>query len=278
MGLFKAFKKLGKSIFKGIHKVFLPAAQLIKKVVGKKWAKRLMIAAAVFTGGMALLSGVGGFLGGTGFFGRFVSGGQAFVKGLFNPVGAAKGAMTGLKSGGIGGVFSGAAQGAGFAPAAATGAAGAGGGTAGAAPAVTPTAGATGGYNAQNMANMAPPGMAPPAGGAGTAAQNLANPAAAGGGGGMLSKVGNFAMSPGGGMLISNAVQGYAQGKMAEAHQDRLDENSESKQDPESVAMYQDSINQDLGALPRFRQEMDRRMERIRSRGRGNYENEYAVA
>ena len=208
MGLFKTIKKGFKSVFKGIKKVFKGAAKLIGKVMGNKWVKRLMIAAAIVTGGIAIMSGVGGFMSGTGFFGRFISGGEAFLKGLTSPISSLKGGLAGAKAAagqGAGAVLGGAAKGAAQA--------------AGVGPATVMAAGQKG--ISSSVAG--------------------ATPAAAKGG--FLSKAGgvakDFVTSPGGGLVTYGAMQGYAQGKAAEVEREQREESLADFNTPDALAMFQ---------------------------------------
>ena len=259
MGLFKSLKKLAKKIFKGVKKVFSLPGKILTKIVGKKWAKRLMIAVAVFTGGMAIMSGVGGFLGGTGFFGRFVSGGQAFLKGLLNPIQAFKGGVAGAQAGSgiLGtaeGFATGAAQGAGALPGVAGAAEAAGAAT----PGVTGAAGSS-----------LPPGVGPPV------------PNVPTGGSGFLSKAADFAKSTGGGLLLAKGVEGFAGGKAAEVEQERRDEIKASRGDPAQLQEYRDTVNKDLDELPKMRDRMDERWRNARSKtfkAAGNYNDPYNYA
>ncbi len=77
MGLLKKLKKGLKRIFKGVKKVFKKVVKAFGKIAGSKFGKILMLAAAVFTGGVALgaWSAWGGFsTAAGGFAGKFIAG------------------------------------------------------------------------------------------------------------------------------------------------------------------------------------------------------------
>lgn len=91
MGLFSGIKKLFKKVFKGIKTVFKKVLKFVGKIAGSKWGKILLIAAAVFTGGMAIAAGFQGFTGTAGsFLTKFVAGAKEFVTALANPMSTAK--------------------------------------------------------------------------------------------------------------------------------------------------------------------------------------------
>ena len=94
MGLFSSIKKAFKKVFSGIKKVFKKVVGAVGKIAGSKWGKILLTAAAIFSGGMALIGGVQGWSAaaaeGAGFFGKFVSGAKGFMSALANPVDKAK--------------------------------------------------------------------------------------------------------------------------------------------------------------------------------------------
>lgn len=207
MGLFSGLKKAIGGIFKGVGKIFKPVTKLIhkglSKIVGKKWARRLMIGAAIFMGGTALLAGFQGFMGASGgFFSKLVTGGKEFLAALAHPIKGAKSILPG------GGSLTGAGG-------AATSAVGA---TAPAAPgSVTPSAIATEGLPAASIS-------APELG----ALPGTTLPSGTSAAGGLLSKAGatvksaggsiiDFAKTPGGGLLIGNTLAGIgeAQGQKA---------------------------------------------------------------
>lgn len=77
MGLLKKLKKGIKRIFKGVKKVFKKAVKAFGKIAGSDFGKILMLAAAVFSGGVALgaWSAWGGFsTAAGGFAGKFIAG------------------------------------------------------------------------------------------------------------------------------------------------------------------------------------------------------------
>ncbi len=95
MGLFSSIKKGFKKLFKGIKKVFGKVMGAVGKVLGSKWGKALMMGVAIFTGGMALMGGIGGWTTaaaeqGATFMSKFVAGAKGFLTALANPVEQAK--------------------------------------------------------------------------------------------------------------------------------------------------------------------------------------------
>jgi hypothetical protein len=212
MGLFSGLKKAVGGIFKGVSKIFKPVTKLVQKglskIVGKKWARRLTMGAAIFMGGTALIAGFQGFMGASGgFFSKLVTGGKEFLAALAHPIKGAKSILPG------GGSLTGAGG-------AATSAAGT---AAVSAPAAAPAAAVTEGLPAAISAPElgALPGTTLPAG---TSAA-----------GGLLSKAGagiksaggtifDFAKTPGGGLLIGNTLAGMGEAsaqKSLEKYRDR---------------------------------------------------------
>lgn len=263
MGLFSSIKKAFKKVFKGIKKVFKKVGKFIGKIAGSKWGKILLTAAAVFTGGMALMAGWGAFTGTTGtFLTKFVAGAKGFVAGLANPIKAAKGAMGAAQAGTS--MAQGAATGAGALP-----------GAAAATPLQSPIPGAeqTGQLVPQGGQGVLPNSPVPGAeqagqlvqtgaggsvsgvtGKAASTAANVADTASKAPGfwdqgvPGMLKSAGEglvgkdgFLRTPGGGYLAANMMQGYAQGKMME---DQLKYGSYADRqwaDPRQVALFREA-------------------------------------
>jgi len=211
MGIFSKIKKAVKSVLKGVGKVFKKAMAFVGKITASKWGKILMLAAAVFTGGMAIAAGLQGFTAAglanpaASFLTKFVAGSQSFMTALAHPIanaqkvfgtagqaGAAAGAMTEGLPGAAG---------------AAGGAGGAGGAAAG-----TANAAQLGGNVAGVVAEEILPGGAAAASGA-SSALGTAGKIASKVGGGLL----DLAKTQGGGLILSQGLQGYAQGKQAEA-------------------------------------------------------------
>lgn len=257
MGLFSSIKKAFKKVFKGIKKVFKKVGKFIGKIAGSKWGKILLTAAAIFTGGMALMAGWGAFTGTTGtFMTKFVAGAKGFMAGLANPIKAAKGAVGAAQSGTS--LAQGAAQGAGALP-----------GAAAATPLQSPV---PGGGGAEQLVPQGGQGVLPssPVPGAEQAGK-LMVPAEAGGGAastaatvadtaskapgfwdkgvpGMLKGAGEslvgkegFLRTPGGAYMASNMLQGYSQGKMME---DQLKHGSYADRqwaDPRQVALFREA-------------------------------------
>jgi hypothetical protein len=195
MGLLGKIFKGVKSIVKGVVKVFKKAVSFVGKISGSKWGKILMLVAAVYTGGMALSAGMSTF-GSTagGFMTKFVAGAKEFMGVLAHPIAAAQKSLGGAAAG-----AGAAGEAASIAPV-----------TAAAGVPAEGLAGAVGG-----AAEAAAPAVAAAAPGVGGGAGLL------GQAGGVASKVGggllNFAKSTGGGMVLAKGLEGYAQGKAAEA-------------------------------------------------------------
>ncbi len=228
MGLLKAIKNAGKKILKGAKKVFKKVGKFVGKIAGSKWGKALLIAGAVVTGGIALYGAVQGVAvanaAGATFMGKFAAGAKGALAALSSPVATGK-EMLGALGGGAANTV-GATEGL----AAMQGAQGA--------EAIT---GAAGGFF--DTAAAAAPAVA---GGAGTGVAETS----------VMSKIGagalNFAKSAGGGVLLSGAVQGYAEGKQAE----------EDRKWKEEQSRYYDRSWEDPAAVNRFLEETKRRPER----------------
>lgn len=94
MGLLKSIKKGFKNVFKGIKKKFMKGMAFVGKIMGSKWGKILMLAATIFTGGMALAGGIAAFgtsaAAGGSFMANFVAGAQGFMTAMASPVSQAK--------------------------------------------------------------------------------------------------------------------------------------------------------------------------------------------
>lgn len=162
-----------------------------------------------------------------GFLTKFVAGAKGFMSGLLQPMQTWKGAVGGFQGGGgIGGALKGAAEGSGALQAVQAGNVGqmVETGAAGQTPGLQAPDASTAGLEAGAMGPPAPaPAQLPPAppgsqvvGGATQvpAAAPAVQPQ------GMLGKaagaVGDFAKSTGGGLILTSAIQGLAQGKMQE--------------------------------------------------------------
>lgn len=235
MGLFSGIKKVVKNVFKGVKKVFSKVTKFVGKIAGSKWGKGLLLAAAVFTGGMALSAGLTGFTSTAGtFMTKFVAGAQQFMGALANPIGQAKTLMG--SAGAAAPTVGQAAQAAGAAAEAAAPAEMIGAAAGGAA---TPIEGLTA------AASKAIPGQAAAAMGQGAGAGVGAGAGAGGGGGigGMLAKGAgaalDFAKSSGGGTLLAGAIGGFAEGKQQE----------ELLKEQERVRRYYDKQWRDPGKL-----------------------------
>lgn len=219
MGLLSKVKKFGKKVVGGVTKVFKSVMKPIGKLMQKDWFKKVMLAATIVTGGVALASGITAGLGasaqGAGFLQSFVTGGKAFAAALANPMQAGKDLLG--KAGmtiGQGAATAGQAvqagqssAGAGFLDAAgqATGLPSAGGVAEAATGAVAE--GLKGGLAAGNAYATAPAG-----GLQGLATQAGIQTGEQAAGGGLLSKAlkgaWDFAKSPGGAQIIGNTITG----------------------------------------------------------------------
>jgi hypothetical protein len=193
-----------------------------------------MIAAAVFTGGAALMAGIGSFTSTAGSFAaKFMAGAKGFMAGLANPMSTWKGAISGAQSGS--GILAGAAQGSGAVQAA--GQAGVQAGAEGAAGAMGPPApdAATAGLEGakQGAGEAAAQAMGPPVERAGSVASQAMGPPAPAGSevvagatkipgvqpsatGGWLTKAAEFGKDVLQSPVTAQLVQGYASGKAEE--------------------------------------------------------------
>lgn len=210
-------------ILKGIGHVFTTG--IIGKVLGgigkalnSKWGKAILIAAAVFTAGVALVAGFSAFAASSGgFVDAFMAGGHAFVAALAHPIlategmfGAGAGAGTGAAAAGEGAAAAGATD---TAAAAGANAAATEGAMVGAGGATAETAD-LGAAAAGNVANASTIGTGIGAGAVAPTA--AAAPAATSTLGGLGKGVLDFAKSTGGGLLLGNAIQGYGAGAAQE--------------------------------------------------------------
>lgn len=201
MGLFSGIKKAFKKVFKGIKKVFKKVGKFVGKILSSKWAKGLMLAAAVFTGGMAIAAGVQGFAGSTAtsFLGKFVAGAKEFISVIASPIKSAKNLAGGNP------LTEGLAQQAGNAV---TGAA------ANTAEGLVEGAAATGAEAlGTQTAGVAGAATEAAAGGAGAAAKK-----------GILGHAKDLIMSPGGGKVLGGILQGYGAGAAEEERLKREDQ------------------------------------------------------
>lgn len=254
MGLFSSIKKIVKKVIKGVKKVFSPILKPLGKLFGSKWGKIILIAAAVFTAGMALYAGWTAAAATQGsMMSKFLTGSKAFLSAVVNPVQAAKGALgnTGIFAEGAslagpgsidvmgGSAFSGnfaggASQGAGAAVGPGDVLTEAGSQSASVADVAQQGGGVFGGYGGP-VAEQAGAAAGQAGAGAGQASGNLfkdmASKIAPREGSGLLTKSGNlvksmagefskFGKTTGGGLLLSNMMQGYSQGKIAERQEE----------------------------------------------------------
>jgi hypothetical protein len=110
MGLFSGIGKLFSGIWNGITKVFKAIMKPVGKLLNSKIGKAIMMGVAIFSMGTSLLAGVQGFAEGTGFIGKFLNGGKAFLNSLLgtnfktaNPKSIAAGGDKGMFGSGGGG-------------------------------------------------------------------------------------------------------------------------------------------------------------------------------
>ena len=270
MGLFSSIKKVVKKVVKSVKKVFKKVLKFVGKIASSKWGKALMIASAVFTGGMALSAGFQGFTQSAGgFLTKFVAGAKEFVGALANPMGQAKKRLGGAEAAaGQAATASGAAKAATQTAAseAAQNLVGAAGGATRTGADALGTLAAGGTQNVSQLGQAAAQvgkaatGIAP--GAASAAAQGAAQATTAGGGGGgllsqaggLLKKAGgaalDFAKSDAGGQIISGVMKGYAEGAQQEEQwkeEERIRRYYDNQwRDPSQIAMLQGAVAGDI--------------------------------
>lgn len=251
MGLFSKIGKAVKGVFKGVGKVFSavtkPIVKGVSKILGKKLTKALLIGAAIFTAGTALIAGAQMFASTSGgFFAKFVAGGKEFLTALAHPIKGAKSIMPGGGSlTGPGGVL--------------TAAGAAGPGTVATSPAgqnpseFIPAASKAGNPAVSAAAETVPQITAPPLG----ALPGTSPITGAGGSGGLLSRAAgglwDFAKTPGGGMLIGGALSG-----IGEAGAMKAELKARNKYNvpftPEQLNMMKPTVNAPPGYMTRAQQ------------------------
>jgi len=213
MGILKSIKKGFKNVFKGIGKVFKKGLAFVGKITQSKWGKILMLAATVFTGGMALAGGIAAFgtsaaAGGT-FMTNFVAGASGFMTALASPVQQAQKMLGGAATAGETATAITAASQAKAPLEALQGATAAGQqvgtGIAGAGEAIQAAGGATSALPGQAAAGVGGAGIG---GGGGTTALDIAGGAAGKGAKGLdlASKIGPSQVGQGGNWL-TNAIK-----------------------------------------------------------------------
>ena len=224
MGLLSSIGKVVKKVWKGVKKVFGKVMGVVGKITGSKWGKVLMLALAVYTGGMALSAGWTAF-GAQGtsasFMTKFVAGSEAFMGSI---TGASAAAAPGAPTSGVTGVVGGATDAATVAQSAAQG-------SQAAQAAQTVASGAGAGGNAFRSTGVLGKAVTATAEGASALAPTLVKTAqATGGGGGILGTLGkaakgawSMANSPIGKEVISKGLEGYLQGKETEEEWKRED-------------------------------------------------------
>ena len=235
MGLLSSIGKVVKKVWKGVKKVFGKVMGVVGKITGSKWGKVLMLALAVYTGGMALSAGWTAF-GAQGtsasFMTKFVAGSKAFMGSI---TGASAAAAPGAPTSGVTGVVGGATDAATVAQSAAQGSQAAQAAqtvASGSQAAQTAASGIGAGGNAFRSTGVLGKAVTATAEGASALAPSIVNaaaPAAASGGGilGTLGKAAkgawSMANSPIGKEVISKGLQGYLQGKETEEEWKRED-------------------------------------------------------
>lgn len=221
MGLFSGIGHLFKGILHGVKSAF----KWVGKVLNSKLGHIVMLAAGVFTAGVALAAGIGAFAASSGgFLSSVVSGGQAFVTALAHPIMTSEAMM----NGGVEAAGLNAAQGVSALSGAAADSSAAGATVdAGAATTDTATAANTaaggGAADSYGLATGTSPttGAAAPAAGAaatGPGVAPLASTAAKSGG--LLSKAASSPLAGYGLMGAGNLLSGWAQGAAAEKNQE----------------------------------------------------------
>jgi hypothetical protein len=240
---------------KGIKKAFKKVGKFVGKLASSKFGKILLIAAAVFTLGTALIAGGAAFASTAGgFAAKFVAAGKAFVGALASPLKTAKGLFNGAGGAAASAAGTGATAGAASATAEVAGAVGA------AAPATTPVGVLAGeGVAAASGASLAPlaaPALAAPAAPGISLASQI---------GSVAGKVANFATSAQGLTLAGNAAQGFAAGKAQEEvlREQRREREFYDNQyrDPEKIRQLNEAaarpVNLSGGFIDRARQVSD---------------------
>lgn len=271
MGLFSKIGKAVKGVFKGVSKVFKavtkPVVKGLQKVLGKKLTKALLLGAAIFTGGTALIAGAQTFASTAGgFFTKFVAGGKEFLAALAHPIKGAKSILPGGGSlTGPGGALT------------ATGAVGP--GSVASSPLgqnpgefiPAPTGGAGAGLEAGALATEGLPaaeiGAAPALGALPGTTLPAGVLAEGGSSGGLLSRaagtakgigsgIAKFASSPGGGYLLGGMLAGLGEAQGQKALLKQQNKYNVPYTD-EQMSMMRPAVNASPGYLTRAQQIMD---------------------
>lgn len=244
MGLLSGIKKAVKGVFKGIKKAFKSVVGAVSKLADSKLGKVLLTAAAIYTGGLAIAGGVQGWgaaaANGAGFMGKFVAGAEGFITTLFNPIAATQNVMAG------GGPLS-AAQLANISPNVAGAAAdqlvGAATGSAEASAISGASQGVAGGTTAVGPPSVlpsAPPGVGATPTLAGASTSRVVESAAKEPS--WLEKaanIGNKVLDVLDRPVVSNLIQGYGEGKIAEEERKFQDRINRQWDDPNNAFQQQ---------------------------------------
>lgn len=249
MGLFSKIGKAIGGVFKGVAKVFKPITGLVQKglskIVGKKWAKRIMLGAAIFMGGTALIAGVQGFMGASGgLWTKLVTGGKEFIAALAHPIKGAKSILPGggQLTGATGTLNAGAAAGAATTPAAS-----------GVAPAATEGVPAATAASGAASATTVPTITAPTLG-------SLPGTGPIAPAGGMLSKAAggilDYSKTAGGGLLLGNVIAGIGEAS-AQKSMLKYQNRNNVPFTADQLAMMNRPVETPPGYLSRAKQIMD---------------------
>lgn len=229
MGLFSGIGKFFKGIWNGIKKVFSAVMKPVAKLLNSKLGKILMLAVTVFSMGTALLAGAQGFMSGTGFIGKFINGGKAFMNSLIGTNFAVEGAEA---AGTAGAVAEGTVNVAGDAADAAGVLEGIDPTAAGGIAEATEVAGQVGPPAPLGPEGLAPGQMGPPT----PVGAAVPDPNA-----GWLSKAmsaaKDFAKSDTGATVIGSTLQGYGRGQEIQAYLDEKSRVGRMFEDPNDPGM-----------------------------------------
>ncbi len=251
MGIFSSIWKGIKGIVSGIGKVFKAILKPIAKLFDSGFGKALMLGLAVFTMGASLIAGFEGFMQGSGFIGRFINGGKAFLNTLLGTTfevsggGGSKLATGGIESGlpGDQSLVAGADA---------------------------PGEILLGKEPPGGLST--PPNLPPAPGGAPVPGSPTALPPTETGN--WLSKAAKaaqkFATSPGGGTILGSVISGVGAGMRQKNEQDfesRVERMFANPNDPGMLALasHDYNINAPRGLAPRTGQRFSNTLDRIRS-------------
>jgi len=252
MGIFSSIWKGIKGIVKGIGKVFKAILKPVAKLLGSDFGKILMLGLAVFTLGASLIAGFQGFMQGSGFIGRFINGGKAFLNTLLGTNFEVTGGGNVLP----GGIESGLPKAGGQGPILGEEMAGE----------MLIGEGGVGGLSTPTIPTPAP-GLAP-------VPSNIPGGGIGGGGGNWLSNaataVKDFAMTPGGGTIIGGVISGVGAGMRQKNEQEfdsRVERMFANPNDPGMLALaaHDYNINAPRSLAPKTGKTFSNTLAQIRS-------------